>query len=523
MIKQFFSKIGNKIIFFTGAILFILATSITVTFGIITYQSSKSQIQEIEKELMGSFDLMVKSEVETVMTMLQGYAEKINSGELSETVGRKLAADILRGIKYGDGGYFWADTKDGINVVLPGNSLVEGTNRLNLVDAKGNPLVKNIIEAALAGGGYTEYWFPKLGGTEPFPKRGYSKHFAPFNWVIGTGLYFDDIDAIVSEIRKKHERELVQTILLVTFISFITLIIGIVLAFFIGKIISKPIVDLSKKTSQISSGDLRVNIQTKLNDEVGLLSNSIFDMVNKLRQIVTEISEGASNVVAASQQMSRASQLIADGAAEQAASTEEISTSMEEMVSSILQNTENANKTDNIATESAKSITNLKEAFRETLSAMEQITAKSIIIKDISFQTNILALNAAVEAARAGDAGRGFSVVAGEVRKLSENTQRAALEIDQLTKVSLEVAQHSWELLEKLVPEFDQTTMLVKEISASGNEQKIGADMINNAVQTLAQVTNQNSASSEELASSSEELAAQAETLKEAVGFFRIN
>jgi methyl-accepting chemotaxis protein len=127
-----------------------------------------------------------------------------------------------------------------------------------------------------------------------------------------------------------------------------------------------------------------------------------------------------------------------------------------------------------------------------------------------------------VEAARAGEAGRGFSVVAGEVRKLSDNTQKAALEIDTLTKNSLEVAQQTWEMLEQLVPEFEKTAELVKEIAASGEEQRIGADMINNAIQSLMQVTNQNSAASEELASSSEELAAQAESLKEAVGFFRV-
>lgn len=522
MIRRFFSKIGNKIVFFTGAVLFFLAVVITVTFTIITYRSTVDQLNKIETELMASFDQMLKSEVETAVTLLQGFADKINSGELSEVQGHKQAADVLRGITYGDGGYFWADTRDGLNVVLPGSTGVEGTNRLHLVDSNGTEFIKKIIAAGMEGGGFTEYWFPKLGETTPMPKRSFSKYFEPFSWVVGTGLYFDDIDVIVNNFRKEREQELAQTITLVVIISTLTLLAGILLAFIIGRTISRPIVDLSEKTTQISAGNLTVDIHTQLSDEVGILSNSINEMVYKLRQIVTEISEGASNVVTASQQMSEASQLIADGAAEQAASTEEISTSMEEMVSSILQNTDNANKTDNIATESAKSIIQLKDAFKETLDAMEQITAKSVIIKDISFQTNILALNAAVEAARAGDAGRGFSVVAGEVRKLSENTQKAALEIDLLTKNSLEVAQHSWELLEKLVPEFQQTTMLVKEISASGSEQKIGADMINNAVQTLVQVTNQNSASSEELASSSEELAAQAETLKDAVSFFRI-
>lgn len=361
-----------------------------------------------------------------------------------------------------------------------------------------------------------------MGTIDPLPKRGYSKLFVPFDWVVGTGLYYDDIELIVGEIRAQREREIRNTIFLVVFIAFIATLIGLAIAYIIGQRISRPIVELSDKTGKVSKGDLTVEVSSELNDEVGVLAQSISVMVGKLQQIVSEISDGADNVVSASQQMSGAAQVIADGAAEQAASTEEISTSMEEMVSSILQNTDNAEKTDIIASKSERSIVDLKVAFADTLEAMEKITAKSIIIKDISFQTNILALNAAVEAARAGDAGRGFSVVAGEVRKLSENTRDAAFEIDDLTKTSLEVARHAWELLEKLVPEFQETSMLVKEISASGREQKVGADLINNAVQSMVQVTNQNSAASEELASSSEELAAQAETLKETVSFFRL-
>jgi methyl-accepting chemotaxis protein len=523
MIKNFFTRIRNKILFFTGITLTFLAITITATFGFITYRSSMLQIDVLENRLMDSFDLLIQNEVETAISMLQAFADKIKEGEFSEAEGQRLAADALKSLFYGTEGYFWADTREGIHVALPGNDHNVGKSRLHMVDANGTEFIKNILEAGIAGGGFTEYWFPKLGTTEPLPKRGYSKLFEPFDWVIGTGLYFDDIELIIAEIKESSIKETRATILLVILIAIFTTLLGLIVAFYLGKKISDPIVELSEKTKLISSGNLTINIDSRNNDEIGILAVSVTEMVARLRQIVSEISEGASNVVIASQQMSSASQVIADGASEQAASTEEISTSMEEMVSSILQNTENADKTDKLANQSAKRIIELKDAFQGTLQALQKITARSVMIKDISFQTNILALNAAVEAARAGEAGRGFTVVAGEVRKLSESTQKAALEIDSLTKGSMDVAQNTWELLEKLVPEFQQTSETVKEISASGNEQKIGADMINNAVQTLVHVTNQNSASSEELASSSQELAAQAETLKEAVSFFKVS
>ncbi len=521
MLKHLLLKIGNRIAILTGAIFVSMAIIITFTFSIITYRVSMKQVDEMSKILMTSFDQTLISEVEIAISMINGIAGKAANGELTVKDAKKMAADVLRGLSFGNGGYFWADTREGINVVFPGKTSVEGTNRIKAIDTKGNFYIKNIITAGINGGGFSEYWFPKLGGTEPFPKRSYSMYFKPFDWVIGTGLYFDDIDAIVEGFKESKKKDLMRTIVLVISISIVSLILGIIFAFQIGKRISEPIVVLSEKTGKISSGDLTVDIEVNSKDEVGDLSTSVLNMVSKLRQILSNISDGAGNVVVASQQMSSASQLIADGASEQAASTEEISTSMEEMVSSILQNSENAKKTDIIVLDAGRNITDLKNAFQQTLTAMQQITERSVIIKDISFQTNILALNAAVEAARAGDAGKGFSVVAGEVRKLSENTQKAAMEIDDLTKNSLKIAQHSWGLLEKLIPELKTITEMIADISASGNEQRIGADLVNNSTQTLVQITSQNSASAEELASSSEELAAQAESLKESISYFK--
>ena len=183
MIRKFFSKIGNKIVFFTGFTLFSLAVVLTSTFTIITYQSTKEQTREVEEELMASFDRLLQSQIETAITMLQGYADKVATGELTDETARKLAADVLRGITYGNGDYFWADNQEGVNIVLPGKKEVEGTNRLNQVDAHGNNFIKEILAAGMKGGGFTEYWFPKLGETEPSPKRSYSKLFEPFGWV----------------------------------------------------------------------------------------------------------------------------------------------------------------------------------------------------------------------------------------------------------------------------------------------------------------------------------------------------
>jgi methyl-accepting chemotaxis protein len=134
-------------------------------------------------------DLIIKSEIETAISMLQTIYTKHQKGEMTLAQAKLLGAELLRGLRYGTDGYFWADTTEGINVVLYGQKDVEGKNRIDLKDSRGKPLVKDLIAKAKAGGGYEDYWFPKERQTTPFPKRGYVQLFEPFGWVIGTGYY----------------------------------------------------------------------------------------------------------------------------------------------------------------------------------------------------------------------------------------------------------------------------------------------------------------------------------------------
>lgn len=246
-------------------------------------------------------------------------------------------------------------------------------------------------------------------------------------------------------------------------------------------------------------------------------------MMMNLGRIVRETIEVSDNLTLSSQQFSSGSQKISEWANEQTASAEEVASSMEEIVSSIHQNVTNAEETEKISSNATVLITEVNESVKQTVSRMSIVSEKIKIIGEIVQQTNILALNAAVEASRAGEQGKGFAVIASEVRKLAEKSSDAADEIVQLTESSVEVATKSDQLLTKVIPDIQKTSQLVQEIVASSKEQSMSSEEINNVLQHLNETVQHNAAAAEEMAGSSNELRMQAESLKTTISFFRKN
>jgi methyl-accepting chemotaxis protein len=315
---------------------------------------------------------------------------------------------------------------------------------------------------------------------------------------------------------------LTKLVLLALFIAFLA-VIGVI--WFVMRSTNKQLgadpTELQIFAEKIATGNLFIDKDEK-QAEYGVYA-ALFTMREKLIQIVAGIQNNSETLFNAAEEIAATSKSISQSASEQAASVEQTSASIEQMSVGISQNNENSNLTDKIATESANDAIEGGKAVTQTVSAMSQIAKEITIIEDIAYQTNILALNASIEAARAGAHGRGFSVVAAEVRKLAERSQTAASEISNLTSSSVGVAKRAGELLEQIVPNIKKTAALVQEISAATDEQSLGTTQIAEAMGQIETVTQQSSAASEQLAATADEMKAQVQSLNEQIRFFKMD
>ncbi len=463
-------KISTKI-----AIMAILISTITAFciggFSIYQLFSTKDKVLENQRKIMvQSYDLGIQNEVESAISVLEGINKRYQKGELKLQEAKKLGADLLRDMRYGKEGYFWADTLEGINIVLLGKD-TEGKSRLEMQDAKGKYLIKEIIEnGKKEEGGFTDYYFPKEGGSEALPKRSYSKLFKPFDWVIGTGNYIDTIDKIILTEQKSLEKQIFNKITFLLIMMVVMLSLAITAGITLGKKISSPILHITKLVEKTANFDLvddeNFNNILKFKDETGVIGQAVVDLREQLRHIFESVKDNSNLLLSNSQILSQSSETTADsieavgktleelakGSVDQAKNSQIIVESLSGFSEELNGVVDTANKVKDFSKETEKenikgrdSIDILNKKFVENKTALfmvgqnvNELWTKSnsigeivVKIQNIAEQTNLLALNAAIEAARAGEAGKGFAVVAEEVRKLSEQVEESTREISQ--------------------------------------------------------------------------------------------
>ncbi|WP_105133432.1 methyl-accepting chemotaxis protein [Burkholderia sp. BE12] len=488
------------------------------------WQSRETRIDERKRDL--------ENVAHIGLAIVTEYAAQAQSGAASDTDARKRALDSLRGIRYGEDGYLLVINSKPQMVMHPIKPALEGKSLADSVDADGRRHYVTFASVAQApDGGFVDYVFPHPGAAsaQAVGKIGYVVRYAPWDWIIATGAYVDDIDAAFMK-----SLWLIGAIFVA--VSAVLVVFVVVTNRSIVRTIGGDPAYVAKVANAIASGDLAVEIRARTGETSSLLY-VMQRMRGALAHTIREIKHASDNVASGANEIATGNAELSSRTESQAMSLQDTTSSMERMTAMVRQTADNAHTASDLATNAANIAVRGGDMVTQAIAAMRDISSESgrmveiiTTIEGIAFQTNILALNAAVEAARAGEQGRGFAVVASEVRSLAQRSATAAKEIRALIGHAVQSVGSGAALIEQTGSTIDEArdaimrvTGVVQEIAEAAAEQSAGIDQVSVAVTRMDGMTRQNTALVEQAATAAQSLKDQAVSLQRAAAAFRVS